>query len=157
MRRNRFQITRLESKDVAEICADMMANSEPWISLKRGYKECLELINDSTLEVYVAWLDKRVIGSIVIEMLGTFKGYIKSVCVLPEMRDQGIGTELIKFAEERIFSETPNVFLLVSSFNHKAQELYERLGYVEVGELSNFVLEGYSEILMRKTLGPLSG
>jgi ribosomal-protein-alanine N-acetyltransferase len=157
MRRNRFQITRLESKDVAEICADMMANSEPWISLKRGYKECLELITDPTLEVYVAWLDKRVIGSIVIEMLGTFKGYIKSVYVLPEMRDQGIGTELIKFAEERIFSETPNVFLLVSSFNHKAQELYEKLGYVKVGELSNFVVKGYSEILMRKTLGPLSG
>jgi ribosomal protein S18 acetylase RimI-like enzyme len=45
--------------------------------------------------------------------------------------------------------------LSVSSFNHRAQKFYERLGYRRVGELENFLVAGQSEILMRKTLGPL--
>jgi ribosomal protein S18 acetylase RimI-like enzyme len=44
----------------------------------------------------------------------------------------------------------------VSSFNHGARRLYERLGYREVGELANYIVEGYSEILLRKTRGPLT-
>jgi ribosomal protein S18 acetylase RimI-like enzyme len=62
---------------------------------------------------------------------------------------------MIEFAEQRIFRQSPNVFLCVSSFNKHAQKLYERLGYQHVGELPDFVVRGYSEILMRKTRGPL--
>jgi RimJ/RimL family protein N-acetyltransferase len=54
------------------------------------------------------------------------------------------------FAEERIFRETPNVFLLVSSFNHRARALYQRLGYEPIGELKDFIVPGHSELLMRK-------
>jgi ribosomal protein S18 acetylase RimI-like enzyme len=44
----------------------------------------------------------------------------------------------------------------VSSFNHGARRLYERLGYHVVGELTDYIVEGYSEILLRKTRGPLT-
>jgi ribosomal protein S18 acetylase RimI-like enzyme len=47
------------------------------------------------------------------------------------------------------------VFLCVSSFNERAQKLYQRLGYERVGELPDYVVKGYSEILMRKTRGPI--
>jgi len=60
------------------------------------------------------------------------------------------------YAEERIFLETPNVFLLVSSFNTGARNLYQRLGYEEIGEFKDFIVRGHSEILMRKTKGPLT-
>ena len=43
------------------------------------------------------------------------------------------------------------------SFNHAARRLYERQGYTVVGELSDYIVEGYSEILLRKTRGPLTG
>jgi hypothetical protein len=33
----------------------------------------------------------------------------------------------------------------------------ERLGYKVVGELKGYVILGQSEILMRKTIGPLKG
>jgi len=58
------------------------------------------------------------------------------------------------FAEERILRQSPNVFLCVSSFNHRAQTFYERLGYQRVGELPDFLVQGQAEILMRKTRGP---
>jgi len=60
------------------------------------------------------------------------------------------------FAEERIFHETPNVFLNAASFNPEAQRLYERLGYEVVGELRDCIVPGHSEILMRKSTGPLA-
>jgi ribosomal protein S18 acetylase RimI-like enzyme len=48
------------------------------------------------------------------------------------------------------------MFLLVSSFNQEARNLYNKLGYEEVGELTDFIIKGHSEILMWKTIGPLS-
>ena len=60
------------------------------------------------------------------------------------------------FAEKRIFSETPNVFVCVSSFNKGAQRFYERLGYEVIGELRDYIISGHSEILLRKTIAPLT-
>ena len=74
---------------------------------------------------------------------------------MPERRKQGIGSKLMAFAEERIFREAPNVFLCVSSFNKEAQRFYIRLGYEQIGELKDYVVKGHSELLMRKTTGPL--
>jgi len=134
----------------------MMADSEPWISLQRSFDESLRIITEPTREVYIAYINEEIVGVIIIEMLETFKGYIKSVCVSSQQRGKGIGSSLMKHAEERIFSETPNVFLLVTDFNEGARKLYKRLGYMEVGEFKDYIVRGYSEILMRKTIGPVT-
>lgn len=134
----------------------MMADSEPWIRLERGYEESFEVIVEPSRAVFLACVDEEIVGFVIIEMNGTFKGYIKSICVSPNQRDKGIGSSLMCYAEERIFLETPNVFLLVSSFNTGARNLYQRLGYEEIGEFKDFIVRGHSEILMRKTKGPLT-
>ena len=133
-----------------------MARSEPWISLERGYEESLEILLEPSREVYLAWIREEIVGFIIIEMNGTFKGYIKSICVSPDQRVKGIGSSLMQHAEKRIFSETPNVFLLVSDFNYRARKFYKSLGYEEIGEFKDFIVRGHSEVLMRKTQGPLT-
>jgi ribosomal protein S18 acetylase RimI-like enzyme len=90
-------------------------------------------------------------------MAGAFVGYIQTVIVAPEAQGKGIGSQLVEFAEERIFKESPNAFLCVSSFNHGARRLYERLGYQYVGELADYIVTGHSELLYRKTRGPWTG
>ena len=149
-------IKPLGSFDEAKICAKMMADSEPWIRLERGYESSFDIIVEPSREVFLAWIGEEIVGFVIIEMNGTFKGYIKSICISPSQRRKGIGSKLMHYAEERIFSETPNVFLLVSSFNSSARTLYQRLGYEEIGEFKDFIVRGHSEILMRKTKGPLS-
>ena len=99
---------------------------------------------------------RRILGFIVLQMGGVFKGYIQSICVSSEIRRSGLGSALIQFAEERIFSISPNVFMLVSSFNEKAARLYLRLGYEKIGTLKNFVVDGFDEFLLRKTIGSLN-
>jgi ribosomal-protein-alanine N-acetyltransferase len=134
-----------------------MAASDPWITLRRDYAACLAALTNPEREAYVAVDDDFVIGLLLLQMNGAFVGYIQSLGVHPDRRGQGVGTRLIAFAEERIFRQTPNVFICVSSFNPRAKVLYERLGYAVVGELKDFMVVGHSEWLLRKTIGPLVG
>lgn len=133
-----------------------MAEADPWITLGRGYDACLRVIQDSTREVYVAENESGLAGFIVVCMTGAFVGYIQTVLVAPGEQGKGIGSKLLAYAEDRIFSESPNSFLCVSSFNDGARRLYERLGYRYVGELTDYLVRGHSELLFRKTRGPLS-
>jgi ribosomal-protein-alanine N-acetyltransferase len=148
-------IRALAGRAEAEVCAHMMAGSEPWITLGRGYDASLALLESPDRECYVALADGAVVGFLILNMHGAFVGYIQTVCVAAEARGLGIGTELVRFAEQRIFSEAPNVFLCVSSFNPDARRLYERLGYVLVGELTDYIVHGHAELLYRKTIGPI--
>ena len=148
-------LKRLQNVDEAKQCANLMACSEPWITLGRTFEDSLKILLDSSKEIYLAFEDNQFAGFIIINMKGAFIGYIQTICIAPEFRGKGLGTKLIQFAEERIFSETPNVFMCVSSFNKEAQKLYERLGYEVIGELKNYIVSGYSEILLRKTIAPL--
>jgi ribosomal protein S18 acetylase RimI-like enzyme len=136
-----------------------MASSEPWRTLGRDYETSLRILTDPVKEVSVVYVGAEtdaVAGFLILNMTGAFVGYIQTVCVAPEWRGRGLGAIVIHFAEERIFGETPNVFMTVSSFNTDAQRLYERLGYQRIGELTDYIVAGHSEILLRKTIGPLT-
>jgi ribosomal-protein-alanine N-acetyltransferase len=150
-------IRRVEGQGEIESCARLLASSEPWITLGRDYQHGLKAISDPLREVYVAVAGDSIAGFMILSLRGPLSGYIQTIAVMPEKRNQGIGRRLIGFAEGRIFRESPNVFLCVSSFNSKAHRFYTRLGYAPVGELKDYVVKGHSEILMRKTLGPIAG
>jgi len=151
-----LEIRELNALKEAEECARLMSASEPWITLRRDYDLCLKMLSDPGRESYVVYLRQEIAGFMILQMRGPFVGFIQTVGVKPEFRNKGIGTSLLKFAEERILKETPNIFMCVSSFNPKAQKLYERLGYQVVGELKDFIIPRHSEILLRKTISPLS-
>lgn len=144
----------MQTEDEARACATLMAKSEPWITLRRDFDHALKLLQEPGKEVYVALAGNALAGHIVMSMQGPFVGYIQVIAVAPGWRSRGIGAKLLRFAEERIFRESPNVFLCVSSFNPRAQAFYTRLGYERVGELKDYVIRGASEFLMRKTIGP---
>jgi ribosomal protein S18 acetylase RimI-like enzyme len=138
----------------AQVCARLMAASEPWLTLGRNYETSLRIIQDPTREVYLAREAGEFVGFVILCMTGAFVGYIQTICMQPGHRGRGMGSRLVSFAEGRIFRESPNVFLCVSSFNHDARRLYQRLGYQVVGELTDYLVAGHSEILLRKTVGP---
>lgn len=140
----------------AHAAATIMATSEPWITLGRTFDRCLATLHDEALERYVAVDNGDVVGFVLLTMRGAFPGYIKSIAVRDDQRSRGVGARLMTFAEERIFRDSPNVFICVSSFNARAKAFYERLGYEVVGPLRDFIVRGSDEILLRKTIGPLA-
>lgn len=136
-----------------EQCARMIVEEEPWVRFGTSYEDSLHRMQDTSKEIYVAESDMQVVGFVIVNMQGTFIGYIQTVCVAAEQRGRGIGTKLIEWAEGRIFRDSPNVFICVSSFNQNARRLYERLGYSVIGELKDYIVKGHSELLLRKTQG----
>ena len=149
------KIRPLASPDEARKCAEMMCATDPWITLGRTYDQCLTVVENPDQEVYLAVDGDQILGFIILVMRGAFTGYIRSICVDSLARGRGVGSDLVRFVEQRVFRETPNVFLCVSSFNPRARALYERLGYELIGELKNYIVDGASELLMRKTIGPI--
>ena len=139
----------------AEWAAQVMAESEPWVTLGTGYERSLKLLNNEARERYLAKVSGEPAGFLMISMQGAFVGYVQLVGVASKFRGHGVGRALIEYAEQRIFRETPNVFICVSDFNHDARRFYSRMGYQSVGELKNFIVTGHSEILLRKTIGPM--
>jgi ribosomal protein S18 acetylase RimI-like enzyme len=149
-------IARLANETEARACARLMAESEPWLTLGRTYEASLAVVQDPSREVYVARDETGLAGFLILCMIGAFVGYIQTICIHPERRGQGLGSKLVEFAEQRILAESPNVFMCVSSFNRDARRLYERLGYRMIGELTDYIVQGHSEILLRKSVGPLA-
>lgn len=150
---NSVCIRKLAGAEEARFCARFIIASEPWITLGLTYDGAMKRLKDPTREIYVATDGGRILGVLILFLDGVFNGYIQTIAVHPDHRSRGLGKQLIEFAERRIFRVSPNVFLCVSSFNGNAQKLYARLGYERVGELRDFVVQGHSEFLMRKTRG----
>jgi ribosomal-protein-alanine N-acetyltransferase len=138
--------------DDYEWSARMMASTEPWITLGRNLAECRQALLGSGSEVFVARDKERPAGFILLVPYGLAGSpYIASIAVAPEARGQGFGARLLRFAEEH-FAGRGNLFLLVSSFNRRAQNLYRRHGYEFVGELKDYVVVGHSELILHKRL-----
>ncbi len=152
-------ITIRITKDQGEIavCALMMSKTDPWITLDMDCRQCLDAFKGSCKEIYIARVGLDIAGFVILQVCGTFSGYIQTVCIDKDYRGRGIGTMLLSFCEERVLKFSPNLFICVSSFNKGALRLYQNFGFKIVGELDNFVKQGFTEILMRKTTGPRVG
>jgi len=148
------EIRPLDRGRDAAACAEMMLSTEPWITLRLTRENALATIYDSAKEVYAARDARGVAGFVIIDMRGLMRGYIQTVCVRADRRGEGVGSRLVRFAEDRIFRESPNVFICVSSFNPDARRLYERLGFEQVGTLRELIVPGHDELVLRKTRGP---
>jgi ribosomal-protein-alanine N-acetyltransferase len=135
-----------------EWCAQLMAGSEPWITLRRDLEGSQAALRRPGSELFVAREDGRPVGFLLMHPYG-FAGspYIASIAVAETARGKGIGSQLLAFAEKR-FAGRRFIFLCVSSFNRRAQELYYRLGNKRVGEIPNYVVEGHYELLLGKEL-----
>lgn len=138
-----------------EPCAAMLASTEPWITLGRGIDACRAVVGDTRRERFVGCVDGAIVGVLILHVDGPLGGYLQTLCVADGWRGRGIGSALVAFAEARVFSERRDLFLCVSSFNHGARGLYERLGYVYVGTLVDFLTPGCDELLYRKRRAPL--
>ena len=135
----------------------LMAASEPWTTLGMDAATCRAGFDGLCKEVFVAFCDGEPAGLSIMQVCGSFDGYVQILFVSQRFRGRGLGKKLLKFCEERIFRRSPNVFICVSSFNTPARQFYENAGYAVVGVLNGFVRQGFDEVLLRKSIGARMG
>src|ERR1019366_943606 len=138
--------------DDYEWCAGVMASNEPWITLGRDLEACRAALVRPGAELFVVREKELPAGFILVAPYGLAGSpYIASIAVAAEARGQGVGSQLLRFAEEH-FAGRGHIFLLVSSFNHRAQDLYRRSGDEFIGELRDYVVIGQSEFILHKRI-----
>jgi len=155
MKNMKLNIHRVSTEGEKTACAEIMAGSEPWITLGLYMDHIMNTLNDPLHEVYAACIQDEIVGTIVIHTKGAFSGYLKSIAVHPDWRGHNLGEKMMEFVENEVFSTYKNLFLCVSSFNLEAKRFYLRLGYEQIGILKDYLVEGHDEILMRKTIAPI--
>ena len=157
MYNRKLTIKRTRNQDKIAACAQMMAATDPWITLGLDFGQCLKAFEGKCKEIYVAVYGREVAGFVILQVCGTFSGYIQTICISEQYRGKGLGRQLLQFCEDRVLEFSPNLFICVSSFNTRAAKLYYDFGFRLVGEMENFVRNGYSELLLRKTFGQRTG
>jgi ribosomal-protein-alanine N-acetyltransferase len=152
-----FNIELTSSPTDFAVCAGIMAATNPWITLGIGYNDCLKAFDGSFREIFIMKNETEIIGFVIMQPQGTFKGYIQTLAIYKNYRGKGYGTQLLQFCEDRILTYSPNIFICVSSFNQGAIQLYTKFGFELIGELKDFIKPGFDELLLRKTVGPVTG
>jgi ribosomal protein S18 acetylase RimI-like enzyme len=152
-------IRPMRGSDV-DACASLMLAIPLWAQYgmtPERARAAFTAVGDGTSSGIVAEEDGRAIGFVVFRVTGTFvhSGYIHDVGVVPEAQNRGVGSLLMEAAEAEIFRHGPNVFLMVSAFNTGAHRFYERRGYQRVGDIPEYIRRGITEVLYRKSLGPI--
>ena len=119
----------------------------------------VDLLRSAHGRIFVAKVGGEVAGVAIYWTDGTMPvpAYLRILAVAEGRRGLGIGRRLLRQVEADAYRRGPNVFLCCESTNVDARRLYQREGYVEVGPLPNFIAEGITEVLYRKTLGPIRG
>ena len=106
-------------------------------------------------EIFVA-IDKdgTCLGFVWFILNGAFHSfpYLHIIAIKEEFRNLGIGKKLLKHFEEITSKNSSKLFLVVAEFNCKAKQLYQSIGYTEVGLIPNLYKKGVTECLMMKEI-----
>ena len=136
-----------------EWAARLMSRNDPWITLGRRLEQCQLACRRPDSIMFVAVDDGERCGFALLHERGVAGSpYLASIAVDEAWRGRGVGTDLLAWCEDHFRPRARHLFLCVSSFNPRARALYERLGYRQVGELPDYLIDGASEILMHKRL-----
>src|SRR5690554_1469932 len=87
--------------------------------------------------LHVADMDGTVSGLIWFQLQGAFgrSGYVRLLVTGEQAQGQGIGARLLALAEQTVFAQTGDMFLLANCDNAAARRFYERHGYAQVGSI----------------------
>jgi ribosomal protein S18 acetylase RimI-like enzyme len=79
--------------------------------------------------LFVAEVEGKVVGSIMAGYDG-HRGWLYSLAVSPEYRNRGLGSRLVRYAEERLIAlGCPKINLQILKGNETVESFYRKLGY----------------------------
>lgn len=126
-----MEIIKMEKSDAAELAElDKVCFSVPW-----SEKSFSDEAQNTLAKYYVAKDNGKIVGYGGIWLVAD-EGQITNIAVMPDMRRCGVASKLL----EKLLDEARNmpVVLEVRKSNVAAILLYEKYGFLQVGERKNF-------------------
>jgi [ribosomal protein S18]-alanine N-acetyltransferase len=157
MNNSPYTIRPSTDPEIFDRFAAMMAASDPWKTLGMDAADCRAGFEGAAKLVLIACSRDEPAGVAIVQVGGTFNGYVQTLFVAEAFRGGGLGKQLLAYCEGHIIKTSPNIFICVSAFNTRALRLYQEAGYTLVGTLKDFLVPGFDELLLRKTTGPKLG
>ncbi len=112
--------------------------------------------------VFVALLDASTVGYICYGPTPLTRGTwdIYWIAVRPDLRSQGIGASLLRFAEDRIKGNGGRLAIIETSSKdnyEKTRLFYYGQGYTEACTVADFYAPGDDKVILQKRLHPSGG
>jgi len=157
--KERYMLDKVElvwpsDEQVCQI-AELLSAQDPWKKLGMT-AAALECGFSKSKQMNMAWavvVDGESVGMVTIKPDWLLGPYLNLIGLVDWTQGTGIGLKVLQWMEaEARDANARNLYLCVSDFNTRAQSFYETFGFERVGILEDLLLEGYSEILMRKRL-----
>lgn len=127
---------------------------EPWVRYGAAYMR--DLLKREQAAAWIAEEDGTLAGFAIVEWSRSSVGmgaYLQTIEVAPEFRGRGIGSRLLRLAEESSAEATAKTMLLhVDAENDAAIGLYEKIGYKRRGRSENYYQRGKAALLYVKEL-----
>jgi ribosomal protein S18 acetylase RimI-like enzyme len=146
---------RILTPDEAIIVSQSLVKMEPWRTL--GYSaDTLSnylLRSDDLLYRYALVDSEKIVGVLCVRYPWLRGACLELLAIFPSQQGKGSGREVINWLESELRENNlRNLWTLVASFNLEARHFYEKVGFVEVGQFDDFIVAGYTELLLRKVL-----
>jgi len=145
------KLAPLQPADIQQI-SEQLAQMHPWQTL--GYSATTlsnYLQRDDACLYKYAIVTEQLAGVLCVRYPWLRGAYIELVAIFPKQQGLGLGHQLIQWLASQL-TLNANLWALVSAINPQARQFYQREGFIEIGELQDFVMTGYNEILLRKPL-----
>lgn len=145
---NDILVEQAQSQADFEAAAWIYTNNDPWKAMGRGFEHNLAKVTHEDTVLYVARCGEQVVGACLLEEFGQLAPYIRALCVDDGWRNKRIGEKLVEAALERAYESHDYLFLTTSTDD--ALRFYKRLGFDEVGYITDMHAPGNNEHLLRK-------
>ncbi len=125
-----------EAKDVIKLHNEAYADD---VDVVRVQKSSIDLYNATNAEIWVASVAGKPVGFVEVSHQQrddrSRVGHIDSVAVMPHYREQGIGSELVLWALDRLSKQNARAASLqVRASNTAALRIYRKIGFVPVAK-----------------------
>ncbi len=140
-----LHIRKMTVEDVpAVLDLDQKSFSLPWP--ERSFR--FELTNNPASRCWVAELDEKVVGMIVVWLI-VDEAHVATLATHPEYRRQGIGKKLLAHALRRIMQDgARSSFLEVRESNLAAREMYRKFGYEATGRRRRYYRDNDEDAIL---------
>jgi ribosomal protein S18 acetylase RimI-like enzyme len=145
------KVKRSEAQNLAAALVTM----DPWRTLEYQADSLAAYLSrpDPTLLRFIIRFSGHPAGVLCLRYPWLKGVYLELLALFPPHQGLGLGREIMSWTEEKVRPHAKNFWVMVSSFNHRAQHFYQSLGFAQVACLQNLIKEGYDELLLRKKLG----